>query len=199
MSLLGKIPFIPIALMFLLWQGYQYYQFENNPAYPKVSKEQEIAAQETELTRLQAEIQKAKAFEKSLDERRQKLSQLQEELSSIKLSIGESIELPIFIKEVVTEAKKLGITVTSYKPGPRKTLDFYNEQEFIFDIKGIYVQVMVFMERLSKLSRLIKVDDYALKPISSQTSKYVELQSQLVLKAFFYQKSKEDDIGRKAP
>src|SRR5436189_273350 len=84
------------------------------------------------------------------------------------------------IKMIDTEAKKVGLRIGGIRPaGEKKSQDeFYYENTFTVAFKGIYAQVVVFLERLSKVSRIVRVDELNIEPLNKSAisvGRFVEL------------------------
>jgi hypothetical protein len=62
------------------------------------------------------------------------------------------------------------------------------------DFRGVYLQLLVFLERLANLERIVRTENITMHPVSSQKAAYVELEGKLELKTYKYQGSKADDL-----
>ena len=82
------------------------------------------------------------------------------------------------------------------EPGMPKTVEFYVQQPFVMAFKGVYIQLMVFLERMSNVQKIVRVDSFSMKPVSSSRSRYVEIEGVVELKAYRYLASAADALGR---
>jgi Tfp pilus assembly protein PilO len=195
MEILKKIPWFLILVMWIVFLAYDYYDFEQGSDSQKQQKKTQVKAKETERETLQVEIKKAKDFYDSLETNRKELRKLAQELSDMKTTLSDNIDVSEFLSLVDQEAKKVGLIVKSLKPGEKRTKDYYVEQSFDLNFQGVYAQFLVFLDRLSQTSRIVRVDNFAVKPIGSQRAKYVDLQGQVELKTYYYLGTKEDELG----
>ena len=82
-------------------------------------------------------------------------------------------------------------------PTDQKKLEAYAvEQPFALQFKGVFVQLMVLLERLSATERIVRVDNFELKRMGSSLAPYVELNGKLEVKTYKYVGSKADDLGK---
>ena len=193
-----KVPVMPIVAAGLLYFAYGYYNFLNDPSSPLNVKKAELTRIETENSAMQKKIQAAREFVKNLETKRTDLRKMAAQLEELKASLSENMDVADFLKMTITEAKKVGLNVISLKPGDKKKEEFYTEQTFEMTFRGVYVQLMVLLERLSQSQRIIRVESFSMKPIGSSLSRYVELEGMVQLKTYAYNGSKADQLGKDA-
>lgn len=193
-DLLGKIPVLPVFFLGLGYFAYDFYSFSSDGASPLMQKRAQVTAIRAENTKLQEQVKKAQEFYKSLDRKREDLKALAQQLDQMRATLSDSLDIPQFIKMVITEAGKVGIRVLSIKPTESKKHEYYVEQAFDVSFRGVYLQTLVFLDRLASLERIIRVDNFDIKRQGSSLSQYVELGGTIQVKAFKYLGSKADDL-----
>jgi Tfp pilus assembly protein PilO len=196
LRLINKLSLVA-AVAYCGWLGYDYYyDFQNNPESPKLQKQAQIQEIQTQNQGLKKRIAEINAFFKNLEAKKQELRGLAQELDSMKSTLSDSIDVPSFMNLITTEARKVGMTVSRIRPAENLKKEYYGEQHFDLEFRGVYVQLLVFLNRLSQSAKIIRVDSYKLKPRSSSRARFVELEGTLQIKAFYYLGTKEDKLGR---
>lgn len=196
---LAKIPLIPVLLIWAAFLGWEYYSYESSDTSPLVQKRIEMESVRSENTGLETQLQKVKEFAKNLEIKKLEIRSLTQELDALKTSISEDLDLPDFMKSTLTEARKVGLTVLSLKPTKGTKHEYYAEQAFDLKFRGAFVQVVVFLDRLANMQKVVRVDNFEMKPFGSPTAKIVELQGTVEIKAYRYIGSKADDLGKNTP
>lgn len=196
--LLDKIPVNILLVLFLANLGWDYYNFESSPDSPQELKKAEIKSLEQELEKLRDRVKKADTFRKSLDSKALEIRKLLQDLEATKTGLSEELDVAALIRTVLTEAKKVGLTVVSLRPTQSKTSEYYVEQAFDLQFKGVYFQLVGFLDRISNLQKIVRVDSLSVDRSSSSLARYVEVTGTVQLKAYRYNRSKADEL-QKAP
>jgi Tfp pilus assembly protein PilO len=195
-ELLERIPFTMVLIAGLGYVGYGFYQFKYSPDSGLTQKTAESERISKENTDIDKRIKSAREFYRTLDQKRMELRQLAQQLDEMKATLTDQLDVPFLVKLFVTEAAKVGLTVVSIRPGQTKVEDYYAYQSFNLDFRAVYVQLLVFLERLSTVERIVRIETLNATPSGSQTSQYVELSGSIELKAYKYIGSKADTLGR---
>lgn len=201
-DLLDRIPMTLLVILFAAYVGYDYLQFlgdapfVSNPNAPLLLKKKEVEAMTTENAKLKQRVDRLQDFMKNLEGKRAELRRLALDLEAMKTTLPENLDIPDFMKTVVTEAKKVGITVVGLKPTESFSKEYYGEQAFDFQFRGVYVQLLVFLERLSSIQKIVRVDNFSIKPMRDDPSRFVELEGVVQIKAYRYLRSKADELGK---
>ncbi|MBC7691105.1 MAG: type 4a pilus biogenesis protein PilO [Methylotenera sp.] len=175
--------------------GYDYYTFENSPESPLNMKKAEIVTLQTQVSDLQGKIKKAEDFFKTLEAKKAELRRYAGQLGELKTSVSDSLDVPSFMKLIVTEAKKVGLSVVALKPTKLTKQKYYAEQAFDLSFQGVYVQLLVFLDRMSQAQKIVRVDDFTMKPKSGNTGKFIELVGNIEIKTYYYISTAEDNVG----
>jgi Tfp pilus assembly protein PilO len=195
-EILDKIPAMLLLAAILAYLGYGHYVFVTDPSSPLLQKQAQVEAAQSQKKELQAKIKAAEIFFQTLEKRRLELRALAKELESLKVTLSETLDIGALIKTVVTEAGKVGLTLSAIRPTDLKESEYYSEQSFALGFHGVYVQLVVFLERLANLEKIIRVDNFDMKVVSSPTAQYVTLEGTLQLKSYLYKASQADTVGK---
>jgi Tfp pilus assembly protein PilO len=195
-GLLDKLPIIPALVAALGYLGWTYYTFTTDPSSPLLQKQQQVASLQAETTAIKAKLQKAQDFFRTLEGRRSELRQLALQLEETKASLSEQMDVSSFVRMVVDEANKVGMTVVGIRPTENHKEEYYAQQSFELKFHGVFVQLVVFMERLANLERIVRVGEIRLKPASVASNTFVELDGVLQLNTYRYLGSKADELTK---
>lgn len=203
MSALGKlIAKIPWALFFgafVIVKGYGLLQFyTDETSSPYLQKSNQLEQENRRIVDLERKKREAEEFLKSLESKRAELRAAALELAQMKSSLAEELDIASFIKMLVTEAKRVNIRVQAITPAGEETKDFTIAQRFKFEFRGVFAQVVVFLERLLQTNRIVSVDSYDFTvPQQASAGRYAELQGSLTIKTYRYNRSKADEVASK--
>lgn len=188
-----------IFIGILGYLGWDVYSFYNDVLSPYVQTQDEIVRLQSEVEKKSKKLQEAKNFYDTLEVKRNELRAMVEQLNSTKATIPEVFDQSEFVKTISAEAKKIGLTLTRIEEGTDAKKDYYVEKPFSLTFKGVYVQMIAFMERLSQLEKVIRVDEYTVKPRTpdSAKQKYVDIDGSMKIKGFYYLGTSEDEIWKK--
>jgi Tfp pilus assembly protein PilO len=113
----------------------------------------------------------------------------------MKSTIAENIDIPSFMKMVDTESRKLGLNVVSLKPLPPVPQENYTEHVIQFAFKGIYAQVVNFLERMSNVNDIVRVEAFNFSPLrEGKQGRFIVLDGTMELKTFTYLQSSADNL-----
>jgi Tfp pilus assembly protein PilO len=181
----------------LAYLGWGYYSFTTDPTSELGTRKVALERKTKDIQVKEKKIADAKAFYQNLEKKRDELRSLSTELVTMKSTLTESNDIPAFMKLVLTEAKHVGLTVTSLSPLPAKTKQYYIEQPFDLAYQGVYVQLIAFLDRLAQAERIVRVDDFTVKPRSgtSRASKFIELEGTIKVRTYVYLGTQEDVVA----
>ncbi len=189
-----------VNLIFFLtavYLGWDYYSFTTDSTSPLGEQQAIIEQKKAEITEKETRLTAAKEFFANLEKKRDELRALSTELATMKSTLTENLDIPAFMKLVLTEAKRVGLTVTGLSPLQSQPKEFYIEQPFDLTFQGVYVQFIAFLDRLAQAERIVRVDDFAVKPrgTAARASKFVELEGSLKVRSYVYVGTKEDVVA----
>lgn len=198
----GKVPWSMVQGAFLLYTAYDLVNFKGdvpvmpNAQSPLYQKEVEIDNATKENQKLHDKEKEMKEFVKNLSMQKDKIRQLASSLKEMKATLPETLDEAELTKTLYTEAKKVGLVVVGLRPLEETKRDYYVEQVFEFEFRGIFAQAMMFLERLTSLQKIIRSQALSLRPISSQSDRFVELRGNVRIVAFSYLRSTADELPR---
>jgi Tfp pilus assembly protein PilO len=193
-----KLRKVPVAMLFVVFGAYvawDWYGFNNDPESPMIQAKTQLVEIRKETERLQGKVKEAQEFMRSLETKRMEIRKLAQELEEFKGTLHTSIDVPNFMKLMATEAKKVGLTVLGIRPGEMRERQYYGEQTFTFGFRGIYVQFLVFLDRLSNIQNIVRADRFDIVPVSASQSRFVELEGTVHIRAFRYLGTQADDVA----
>lgn len=177
--------------------GWDYYSFTTDPTSELGSRQVLLDQKRTDVATKERKIADAKTFYQNLERKRDELRRLSTELATMKSTLTENNDVPAFMKLVLSEAKRVGLAVTSLSPLPSATKQYYVEQPFDLNFQGVYVQLIAFLDRLAQAERIVRVDDFAVKPRAnvSRGSRFVELEGVIKVRSYVYLGTPEDAVA----
>jgi Tfp pilus assembly protein PilO len=189
---------IPISLIMVLWAGwlgYEYWTFTTAPESPLLQKQAEVDSVKKENLALQVKLKQANDFFKSLDVKKTELRKLAQNLEELKGTLSTNVDIPGFTKMLVTEANRVGLHVLGLRPKEIVSREYYQEQPFELTFRGVYVQLLVYLDRLANVQNIVRVDFFDIHPVSSSAARFVELEGTVQVNAYKYIGTKADEIG----
>ena len=156
--MLERLPFWGrVALMFVIAAGFvgvAYYLFPDLK-----TKGQEIAAIRAELEEMNAKILEGRAIEQKLPEFEQEVANLQRKLGDIQQILPTDTETGDLLRWIKNMTDQSNLGLKTFAPGNLRPVDFYKEFPIEMDVVGRYHDLGVFLDRVSKYSRIINVDN----------------------------------------
>lgn len=180
----------------LVYFGYDYYSFTSTTDSPLAQKKAVLSSKIAEGTKIKAKINDAKEFYRTFEKKRVALRDLTIQLDSLKSTLSDRVEMSVFIKTVVQEAEKVGLTVLSIKPLGQEKGNFYLQQSFDLTFSGVYVQFMLFLDHIANLERIMRIENVELKRIGKPTDAYVEISGKIQVRSYSYLGTKADDLAK---
>lgn len=188
-----NIGFVILAAYF----GWDYYSFISDPGSELGVRHSTRDQKKDEIVTTEKKVKDAKEFYENLEKKRDELRKLSSELATMKSTLTENNDVPAFMKLVLNEAKRVGLTVTSLNPLQSQTRQYYVEQPFDLSFQGVYVQLIAFLDRLAQAERIVRIDDFSVKPRNqaSRTSRFVDLEGTIKVRSYVYLGTTEDAVA----
>ena len=130
----------------------------------------EIESEEGHVTQLRAQIETtkrkitdAKEFEKQIEVKKAALAELDTQLRSKKAELPKTFNVPELLSDIFAEAQQVGLEVDNVVPdqGEAKA-ELYASMKIEVKARGTFLQLFIFLDRLSKLKRLVGVNSVGL-------------------------------------
>ena len=122
-------------------------------------KTTEIQALETQKAGIEDEIRKVEKIARELDKHKAEMVEVQRQFSEASLLLPDEKEIPLLLTTISGQATASGLDVLSFKPLPEKPQPFYAEIPVDIAVQGSYHNVGVFLDRISKLPRIVSVNN----------------------------------------
>ncbi len=196
-KLLNRVPILLITTLYCGWLGYEYYDWINSANSELGQKKTALKTSQQNLDKAKKKLETAEEFYKNLDVLRSRIRQLTTQLESTKAVLNAEIDIANFVRMISLEAKKLGLVIKGIRPESEQRKEFYIEVPFTVALKGAYVQVLVFFDRISKLQQIIHVSDFSMRPTGNTQTKYVELDGSTRVVAYKYLGTQADEVAKK--
>lgn len=180
-----------------IYLGWDYYSFTTDPTSEYGAKKASLDEQRADIVAKEKKVADAKTFYQNLEKKREELRRLSTELATMKSTLTENNDIPAFMKLVLNEAKRVGLMVTSLSPLPSQKMQYYIEQPFDLNFQGVYVQLIAFLDRLAQAERIVRIDDFTVRPRSTSTkaSKFVDLEGTIKVRTYVYLGTQEDEVA----
>lgn len=125
--------------------------------------------QETQLVAKRQEFQQKYNMAVNLDAYKQQMVEMRGMYQEYLKALPSSSEISSLIDNISTQGEKNNLKFTSIKIGEAKVASgFYMELPIDLVITGTYSNIGMFMSDLSKLSRIVTVEDFSIKPATSE-------------------------------
>ncbi len=116
-----------------------------------------------QLQGLRVQINKGHAFERRLPALEQEVKALDLKLEALKPVLPEEKDVGDLIYRMQQLAAQSNLRIRSFKPGVAATRTMYQELPYDVEFDATFHNFGVFLDRLSKLSRIINVSDIGIK------------------------------------
>jgi len=146
-GLLALIPLIVVGVT-------SYYK-----VYPLLDQRSQLADQVSKLT---AENKRNQAFEQKQTEYRNRITQLQTELDTLRSIVPDEQSTDEFMKLVFKTASDSGIHVRTFLPQPLAPKDYYVEMPVKVRLDGTYWALVNYFDQLSQKQLIVSVTSLSL-------------------------------------
>lgn len=194
MKTLARLPIVPMALVYCGFLYWGHNEWMHSPESELGMKKASIQAAKQDLESSKKKLVAAEEFFKNLDALRARIRQLTSQLDGTKTTLSADIDIANFVRMITLEAKKLGLGIKGIKPEEDVRREYYVEVPFSVAMRGAYVQILVFFDRVAKFQQVIRIADFEMKPSGNVFTKYVELESSVRLVAYKYLGTKADEV-----
>lgn len=134
-----------------------FYQFYVVPANA------DMAVREQQLAALRADITKGMMTATKLGEFKAQVSDLEARLESLRAVLPEQKDVADLLRRIQTLATQSNLTIRGFKPAPTVTKQLHAEWPITLLLDGTYHNLGMFFDRVSKFSRIINVNNIAIR------------------------------------
>jgi len=174
----------------LICGGFYYFWYSDALAKQK--------AREAKLTELQKQIRALEATANKLPEFQREVQALEARLETLKRILPPEKEMPDLMRRVQYLAAQSSLQIRKFNPGPPVQKDFFQEVPVNLDLEGTYHNLGAFLDRISRMSRLVNMGDIKVKAQSKPTINNTILAS-AVATTYVYLDAPPPAAGAKRP
>ncbi len=117
----------------------------------------DIAARETQLAALRADISKGLNTAKKLPEFRAQVGDLEGRLANLKQILPEEKDAADLLNRLQTVAAQSSMTIKGFKPNPTVTKQLHVEWPITLELEGTYHNLAIFFDRVGKFTRIVNI------------------------------------------
>jgi type IV pilus assembly protein PilO len=124
---------------------------------------------EARLADLQKQIRALEATANRLPEFQREVQALEARLETLKRILPPEKEMPDLMRRIQYLAAQSSLQIRKFNPAAVVQRDFYQEVPVAIDVDGTYHNMGAFLDRVSRMSRLVNMGDLKIKSQSNQT------------------------------
>lgn len=124
--------------------------------FPKTN---EIHSLESKLKTSSEELKKVRIAARDLPKYQKELEDAQQEFETTSVLLPKGQEIPNLLRSISDLGKASGLDFLSFVPGAELPKDFYSEIPIDIKIKGPYHNLGAFLDKVSKLERIVTVNN----------------------------------------
>jgi type IV pilus assembly protein PilO len=122
-----------------------------------------LAARQVELDGISTKIEKGRAAARRLDEFRSEVADLQAQLERLKPILPDEKDAADLLRRVNSLALQSNLSILGFKPEAITTRQIHAEWPIALELEGTYHNLGLFLDRVSKLPRIINVGALEIK------------------------------------
>jgi type IV pilus assembly protein PilO len=123
----------------------------------------DIAARQTQLTALRADISKGYATAKRLATFRGEVAALESRLDTLNAVLPSEKDAADLLRRLQTVAVQSNLTIKGFKPSPPVNKPLHAEWPIALELDGTYHNLATFFDRVGKFTRIINISALEVK------------------------------------
>jgi len=137
--------------------------------------QQSIVQQMRKQSQLDIELAQKQTIANNLNSYRQQLEKLQQDLALALTELPAEAQIDELLRQLNDVAKKAGLSITSVKPGneAQGSQSFIAKIPISMSVSGSYEEIAIFFESVSKLRRIVNINDVSLGTPAVKNQKVV--------------------------
>lgn len=144
------------VILILVIGGFVFFSYRN-----KIEK---IDKLQTNLSKVEQELQTAKKNAQELNSYRKKMQAAEIEFKVVMRALPENEEIPPLLTGISKAGKNSGLNFLLFQPKPEVKRDFYAEIPVAIKVVGNYHGVATFFEGVAELNRIVNIKDITVSP-----------------------------------
>ncbi len=128
----------------------------------------QLQTKNDELVQTKATV---KARAENRDQFEEELAQLKNDLKQALRELPNDREIPELLKRISAIGKKAGLEIRKFQPLPEVKAEYYAEVPVALEVYGSYHEIAMFFDRLSKLGRIVYVQDIEMTDADDRAGK----------------------------
>lgn len=129
---------------------------------------EEQKKKEGQLAELQKQIRALEATANRLPDFQREVQALEARLETLKRILPPEKEMPDLMRRVQYLAAQSSLAIRRFTPAPTAQRDFYVEVPVNIDVEGTYHNFGAFLDRISRMSRLVNIGEIKITAQSTQ-------------------------------
>lgn len=152
---------------------------------------QRIRDQDAKLSELQGKIQEGRAAKQRLPQFREEVRRLELELDKLLRILPARLNTEDLLRRLRALAEQGDLDILRITPGNLTDQDFYSEWPIQISLEGTYHNLALFFDRIGRFSRIINVDNLAVRAIDPLVNRGHSINSDFIAKTFVYREEEE--------
>jgi len=120
---------------------------------------------ETSLQKIQADLDQKRMIAANRPKLEAEIKGLEKQLAAVLVKLPEDKDIPKLLTQVNTEGLRAGLEFLLFRPSASVKRGFYAEVPIDIKIEGDYHALGTFLDRVSKLERIVNVADLKIGPL----------------------------------
>jgi type IV pilus assembly protein PilO len=168
-----------------------------------IPRQDELKVARGELSKLTKELNESKAITRDLQNFKEQVEKLNEELKKALTQLPNEKEIPEILKNISSLGKESNLEFTLFRPKPEEPQQFYAKVPIELVALGSYHNIGIFFDKVSKLPRIINVVDFNMtraKDIKGRSESEILVKTSCMINTyrFIEKKSEEKKSEKKA-
>jgi type IV pilus assembly protein PilO len=159
--------------------------------------EEEIKKSETSIQQLDASLVKKRAIARNLSRYRIEVERLKQRLNEALTLLPNEAEIPELLQKIAALVEQSDCEMTTFEPQSEVVSGFYARIPVKMAIRGNYHSIAVFFDKVSKLARIVNVNNIRLDAPKLQNQKVV-LSAEFTSTTFKFVEKKAPDSATAA-
>ena len=148
--------------------------------------EDRIERQESQITDLQAQVQKGRIAKAQLPQFREEVRQLEGELDKLLRILPARRNTPELLRRIRALTEQGDFDILRIQPGNFVDRDFYSEWPITINLNGTYHNLALFFDRISRFSRIINIDNLQVSTLKKSAGTNHTISTKFLAKTFIY-------------